>query len=505
MRCPLAYVPLTLLMVLALGTAATVSGCAARRDVSASSARASTPPTAQPAPRGVEARAPKIEVRGLANIQRTMRLLTSSSASSPQRVRVLLYGQSITQSSWSRKLERVLRERFPHAALQIENRSLGGFDAQYLAKAAESDLYTSYPDLVIFHVYGAHDRYGDIVRRLRERTTAEVLLQTDHVTRPEDLTEQTDRSKLAPQGAMWSAFMNNAFLPGLVDEQQAALCDVRSAWKQRLRARGLAPSALLSDEVHLNPEGDAWMAAFVAACLVRAPALDPAPADSWVQTLDLGALHGSERELRIAFEGNRIEAVLRPGPARTLAVEIDGKPPSAYPASYAFARAHATQSGKWPPIYDLGTQLDAAGTRLVETFMLDVQRQQTARGGLYTFTVTGTRTGPDGSGSSDRTFVSSSGRLVIEPGDWVADYAFQLAGAAPPPARFQIALRVEPHFTDFIGAASPDGADEQVVTLAAGLSNTRHELVLRLDAASDQTSAPQLVSLRIYRPPLDRH
>ena len=36
---------------------------------------------------------------------------------------------------------------------------------------------------MIFHVYGAHTDYEDIIRRTRERTTAEVLIQTDHVTR----------------------------------------------------------------------------------------------------------------------------------------------------------------------------------------------------------------------------------------------------------------------------------------------------------------------------------
>ena len=73
---------------------------------------------------------------------------------------------------------------FRNANLVIENRALGGFASQMLVKTAETDLYPFYPDLLIFHVYGAHDKYEDIIRRVRERTTAEILQQNDHVDQP---------------------------------------------------------------------------------------------------------------------------------------------------------------------------------------------------------------------------------------------------------------------------------------------------------------------------------
>ena len=73
---------------------------------------------------------------------------------------------------------------------------LGGFASQLLVKTAETDLYPFQPDLLIFHVYGAHDKYEDIIRRTRERTTAEILLQNDHVTKPEDFTEDSQKEDL---------------------------------------------------------------------------------------------------------------------------------------------------------------------------------------------------------------------------------------------------------------------------------------------------------------------
>jgi hypothetical protein len=469
---------------------------------------------------------PAAEVRGLQNVQRTLRLLDESQAGTlTGPVRILFYGQSITQSAWSRKVEQTLRLRYPRANLWVENRALGAFHAELLASTAESDLYPAYPDLVIFHVYGDHHRYEDVVRRLRERTTAELLLQTDHVTKPEELDEPTDPRLLAAKGEQWSAFMNGAFLPGLVARYGVALCDQRSAWKEVLQREQLAPSALLLDGLHVNSRGDALMASLVASCLRRDAALDPAPADAWVRTLQVGrdVSWSESRELELVFEGNRIDAVVAGG-GSALTVSIDRDKPSHNPALYTFARAHAREGGKWPPIHDLSTQLALGALRHVETFTLEVHQESAAAlaGGheqsapRYVFSARGDVTGADGEGRSDVRFVSPSGRLVIDPEDWNVAYTFALAGRDPPPAAFTVDLRVEPHFTDSV-ASLPGGArDLRVITLAEGLPNTQHTLLLTraehpLDGlASSATkespdSSATLVALRVYRPPLDRH
>jgi hypothetical protein len=85
--------------------------------------------------------------------------------------------------------------------------------------AAETDLYPFQPDLLVFHVYGAHNTYEDIIRRTRERTTAEILMQTDHVTKPADFDEETDPAKLPPAGQHWDAFIS----PGVTNTATEAL------------------------------------------------------------------------------------------------------------------------------------------------------------------------------------------------------------------------------------------------------------------------------------------
>jgi hypothetical protein len=445
-----------------------------------SACSASPRPSPLPSPREEP-----VAVHGLANIQRTMRLLARSTPGQGEPVRLLFYGQSITQSSWSRKLEVVLRRRFPHAALQIENRALGGFASDLLVKTAETDLYPFYPDLVIFHVYGAHDRYEDIVRRLRERTTSELLLMSDHITRDSELHEQTDVSKLEPRAEQWSAFMNNAFLPSLVARYQAALCDQRAAWKQHLERSGEPPSAFLRDEVHPNARGDMLMASYVERCLRDAPA--PAPAEAWVKTLAVGSdVSFDDGVLSLELEGNRVDALLAAGHGGSLSARIDGRPPSAWPELYTFARAHARTAGKWPPVFDVSS----AAPLVRETFVLDVLRVGDVANAHYTFTLRGEQTGPDGEGRSDRRFESHSGRVILEPEDWNVAYAFALAEVAVP-EHFSIELRVETHFADSFAALDT----ERVVTIAQGLPNTRHHLELRGDPAA-------LRALRVYRPPL---
>ena len=75
------------------------------------------------------------------NIQRTMRLLATSTPEQRNTVRILFYGQSITEQAWAKLVEDDLRRRFPHANLIGENRALGGFASQMLVKTAETDLY----------------------------------------------------------------------------------------------------------------------------------------------------------------------------------------------------------------------------------------------------------------------------------------------------------------------------------------------------------------------------
>ena len=431
------------------------------------------------------------------NIQRTMRLLATSTAEQRNTVRILFYGQSITEQKWSKLVEEDLRGRFPHADLVIENRALGGFASQMLARTAETDLYPFQPDLLIFHVYGAHDKYEDIIRRVRERTTAEILMQNDHVNKPADLTEETDPAKVPIQSGQWDAFMNHNHLPSLAKTYGAELCDQRALWKAYLTGNKLEPSALLKDGVHLNAHGEFLMAEIVKAHLRRDAKFDPSPAEAWVKTLVVGKdVRFENGKLRMEFEGNRVDVVCKTGTAAPAAVTIDGQKPSGISSLYGFTRAVTTPEGKWPVKWPVVAPIGSEKLLLIEDWTLDIKRADPADEKLVTFTVNGSKTGADGEGRSDQKFISNSGRVVIMPEDWNAAYALALAGIKPVPESFTVKWSVVPRFVDeFTSPGIKDPAIGTTVTLAQGLANSKH--TLEIDGGAETIAA-----LRVYRPAL---
>jgi len=429
------------------------------------------------------------------NIQRTMRLLATSSAEKRNTVRILFYGQSITEQKWAKLVEEDLRRRFPHANLMVENRALGGFASQMLVKTAETDLYPFQPDLLIFHVYGGHDKYEDIIRFTRERTTAEILMQNDHVTKPADLTEETDPAKLPPAGKHWDAFMNHNWLPSLAKKYEAELCDQRALWKTYLTENKLEPKDLLRDGVHLNAHGEWFMAECVKAYLCYDPKLGPSPAEDWVKTYEVGKdVRWADGKLWLDFDGNRVEVICKAGNAATATVRIDGRKPSEFAELYGFTRAVTKPEGKWllkwPAIAPIGSEKPL----LAEDWTLDV-RKDAANEKLFTFTLAGSKTGADGEGRSDARFVSKSGRVVIETKDWNVTYVMSLAGIKPVPEQFMVKWNVEPRFVDeFVSPGVKDATTELTVTLAQGLLNTKHTLEIF------GTAATPIAAIRIYRP-----
>lgn len=425
------------------------------------------------------------------NIQRTMRLLAESTPEDRNTVRVLFYGQSITEQGWWKLVADDLKKRFPNADLMIENRAIGGHSSQLLVKTAEADLYPFYPDLLIFHVYGAHDKYEDIIRSVRQRTTAEILQQNDHVTKPDDFNEETDAAKLAPGKASWDAFMNHNWLPAVSRKYSTELCDQRGLWKQYLKEAHLEPKDLLKDNVHLNPNGEKLMARFVSAYLRFDPLLGPSPAEQWVKTLTVGKdLEWKEGKLTLEFEGNRVDAIAKAGATATANVLIDGRKPSELPGVRNFTRSSPYPHSNWPCLLKIGSEKPLQREEWTLT-MHDVAPDLKS----FKFDVTGSSTGPDGSGERGARFVSNSGRVIIEPEDWNLEYCLAVF-KTPVEDGFQVKWKVEPHYADqFAPPPAGRAGSELLITLAQGMPNGKHTLEI-------SGSREAIAAIRIYTPPL---
>ncbi len=423
------------------------------------------------------------------HLRRSLTLLSSSTPGDRKTVRVLFYGQSITQQDWWKEMERYLRCTYTNANLIVENRAIGGHSSQLLVKTAEADLYPFQPDLLIFHVYGSHIEYENIIRQVRERTCADILLQTDHITADASLTEETDSAKLTPK--QWDPWMNHVFLPATAAKYSACRADIHELWKAYLKANQLRAADLLRDGVHLNAHGEWLMVELLKAYLAPLPAksgYDPLN-EARVRTVMPWPTAG-QQSLRLEFTGTRADLVFKPNAKGTLQVLIDGKVPSSIPELYGFTRVSAFPMSDWPLLLRVGT----ASPLVAEDWSLKIQ-QASADGKVCHFALRGSITGEDGEGYSTNQFVSSSRRIVIEPGDWNIAYSVAVFKRSLPEthtATWRAVLRGAD--TVVPGATAP--GVEDCITVAQGLPLGHHVFEVR-----GAGLAQALLAARFYLPP----
>ena len=437
------------------------------------------------------------------NLQHSLRLLAGLKCEGNRPVRVLFYGQSITEQGWWKTLARYIETSYPGTPIVIENRAIGGHASDLLVKTAEADLYAFNPDLVIFHVYGSHASYEAIIRRIRERTTADVLMATDHVVDDVELGEDTNSQLLwvwrwtraarwawaGHAGATWNAWWNYAFLPGISNEYGTELVDVRGRWKDYLRQNRFRASQLLADQVHLNTQGEYLMAEILKPYLnptrLKAAACVQDRSREWVAGRDFQS-HAGHAVLH--FEGKRAELVLGRVAEGPILVRIDGRMPSEERKGYRFTRTTAYPDSTWPALLQLhfGPSVPVA-----ETWTATIRQANDALT-EFAFDVEGSVTGVDGSGTSVARFVSKSGRLSIEPSDWNLAYA-RAVFKQPLPDGFKIRWQVMAPGVDEIraGTAPVNGVDA-----AHGLDNAAHTLEL------SGAGIGAVTAIRTYRPPL---
>ncbi len=422
---------------------------------------------------------------------RALHLMQSSTAEHRRPVRVLFYGQSITKQEWSIAVASALRQKFPYADLIVENRAIGGYSAEYLQQTFEADVYSFYPDLIIFHDFGNEAIYEKIVTAIRRNTTAELLLQNDYpVWSHEDGVEDPPAKVTREQREDVHSW---EWMPRLCERLGCEVIDVRRPWYEYLKQNHKRATDVLADGVHLNAEGNALMADITN----RALAAHEGRPGGLVQDLVVGKdVDWTGSKLTVPFTGNRVELIAEPGPPfhhELAEVLIDGRKPSSYPELYRITRPTDTYAVDWPAL----NRVVARKPLLVEDWTLTV-KQTSPDDSVWRFEVRGSVTGADGEGSSDAEFVSRSGRVVTEPGEWGFKRAFDLKHQLTPPG-FQVHWSVLPEFTDTYRAPRVADASREYVTLvASGLSNGPHTLEL---LALEKTNPP-LRAIRVYRPPL---
>ncbi|GAB2591994.1 hypothetical protein GCM10027190_45590 [Spirosoma areae] len=355
---------------------------------------------------------PYFPVSGLINtaqfapfVSHTAHLLnTPSRVGLPQEVRIMVYGQSISAQNWWNDVRRYLMNRYPQIRIVMVNRAIGGFSTERLKLTVDNDVVPFYPDLILLHDYGNERDYERIIQIIRSRTTADLALQTDHVG--------------IGQNESWHDRHAQITLPALCARYGLALIDVRAGWKAYLKQNQLAPSALLTDNVHLNDHGNYLMAEIIKRHLeALPPTAEPSPV---VRVLRAGVdFTVRDNILRLRLTGNRIDLVWAPSasPDGATTVVVDGQKPSTQSGCY-----YSTHPARQPNGFFLANigqvlTVQVGGRPQAEEWTLSITEVDTVRQQLG-FRLHGSQTGDDGAGRSDSLFTSSSGRIRIAADAW---------------------------------------------------------------------------------------
>jgi hypothetical protein len=424
------------------------------------------------------------------HFQRSMSLMATSTPQKRNTVRILFYGQSIVGQNWHTMVMDDLTKRYPNTDFDVKNLAIGGFSSQLLVKTMHYDVFSFYPDLIVFHVYGSHTEYENIIKEFRTRTAAEVIMQSDHANKwPEPKTS----GNFWVEQTVWEDKTNYFLLPAVAEKYGCAWQPQRWEWAQYLKDNTMQPPALLKDGVHLNEHGRWLMAELLKRFMVHLP---KAPRSEW-QDLSKTYAVGTDLKWRgdrltLEFEGNRVVALAARGAQADVNVLIDGKKPSTFPECYSFTRPSGTPCIGWPAISKISWEQPPVLEKWTATCR-GFNDSQTD----FQFTLRGSVSGEDGNGRGAERFVSKSKRVVIEPQDWVFEYDKKVGNRSATDG-WEVRWEVIPLFADVYSPPNvTDPTRDHPTVLASNLANGKH----RLELVASGHRKPSIAAIRIYKPP----
>jgi hypothetical protein len=338
---------------------------------------------------------------------------------------------------------------------------------------AENDVVSFYPDLVLFHDYGNEADYETIIQTIRRKTTAEIALQTDH---------------MAAQGQEWHDKHSHEWLPAICSKYNLALIDVRSVWKTYLKENNLEIKDLLVDGVHLNEHGNYLMASIIKKYFAS---LHDAPATTkFVKNLKAGKDFAvKQNKIDIPVSGNRVDLVWKPSAGRNVqaAVYIDEKKPSAFNTCYYYTRPALDSAGFLRKIGQV-LAMKLTNKAKEEEWAMTITSTDSVKQQMQ-FSLKGSLTGEDGSGTSESTFTSNSGKIIIDSTEWFRAKEFAKFQWVKPGdvLKWQVKSMCKDEVVPNPGA---------VTTVVQGIENSQHRLKLTGKGLKD------LQAIRVYEPPL---
>jgi hypothetical protein len=438
-------------------------------------------------------------------VARSLEIIRTSTPSDRKVLKVLFYGQSITRAGWDQAVVDHWHKQYPNTVFVVQNRALGGFASPMLLRTTAQDIAAFYPDLIIFHVYGDHRAYEQIIRLFRSQTAADIIVQTDH---GESLPDPPCREGLRltlhrPPGCTgllwlkqrnWYDEMSYHKIPGIAKEYGLAVEPQRAWWREYLLRTHIEPAALLRDPIHPNQRGNDLIAAFFNHYFDGLVAGWNGQTEDHIESIPPGVPQYANGKETVSFDGSRLELISSKPLAAWPTVAIDGVASGDIDSCYQVTRASSTGTvPDWPAIRRITLQHDRVPEEWTAT-LTNFSADQSS----FSFSVTSSVYGDEGSGDSAHDFVSKSGNLSIEAQDWMIERAFE-EHHIPLQAPFAVHWSVND-----VCAGTPeaidkgDGTTEYRYVLGAGLANQRHTVTLSAPASD----FADVTEFRAYRPPL---
>ncbi len=388
-------------------------------------------------------------------ISRTLAKLEKSTYNSPEEINIIVYGQSFSKQIWWTVLKDSLSARYPSAKLNMVNKSIRDFSSQKLWKTLDFDITPFYPDLVIFNASGSHSAYEKILKTIRSRTSAEMLVWNTPYTKENS----------------WSDTISYHIIPGLCEKYKLEFVNVRALCEEYPESTNPDPSLLLKKEgAQLNEKANYLLSGIMLKHFKFNPSFREDPY-TLTDTLNLQFREGVNR-MDLEFRGTAVEVIINDSiPVnQKFRVLVDGLPPAKFQGSYFNTRPNEDLEKDWPWETGAVYHLENHAKLENEDWTVEITHCDDSLK-WFSFVLHSSVSGFEGTGTSRMTFVSNSGKVVIEPDDWFIREAMEHSGLIVKPG-FRISWKSYTRANDFI---YPDMSGQKV-WMIQGLHNKNHLL-----------------------------
>jgi hypothetical protein len=436
-------------------------------------------------------------------VSRSLDIIRTSMPANRKVLKVLFYGQSFTGSGWDRAVVEHWHKRYPNTVFVVENRALGGFASPALLRTTEQDIAAFYPDLIIFHVYGNHHAYEQIIHLFRSKTAADIIVQTDHSAElPDPPCREGLRMTLHQQPGCagliwlkqrnWYDEMSYHIIPRIAKEYALAVEPQRTWWRDYLLETDSDPQDFFADGVHLNEKGKALIARFFNRYFDQLVEHVSAREKDNINSIAANTAADRNGHETLHFDGTRLELISSTRLFTRLDIRVDGESQDDLDGCYRVTRASSIETvPEWPMV----RRIELRHNHIAEDWTATLTQISPDQKN-FAFTVRASKTGDEGAGDSSHDFMSRSGRLNIAAEDWMLQRAYDLKHMAlrgPLEVKWSVVNDCDglPEVIDL-----GEGEVQYRYVLATGLANRQHTVMLSFRP----NDLANVLEFRAYRP-----